>query len=142
MKKLLVASMAVFALAACKKVEGEGGRSSISGKITVDHKLYVNGLFQSTVSYDGAKEDVYIIYGDGTEDVMYDDKIEASYDGSFKFEFLQPGTYTVFAYSEIFNPGPNISNNDDDYYTLEKVGQTITIGKKEDATVGTLNVIK
>ena len=142
MKKLLVASMAVFALVACKKVEGEGGKSSISGKVAVDHKLYVNGLYQSTVSYDGAKEDVYIIYGNESDGTMYNDKIEASYDGSFKFEYLQPGTYTVFAYSEIFHTGPNVSNNDDDYYTFEKVSQTVTIGKKEDVTVGKLTIIK
>lgn len=137
-----MASLALFALSACKKVEGEGGRSSISGKIMVDHKLYVNGIYQTTTSYEGAKEDVYIIYGDGSDGVMYDDKLEASYDGTFKIEFLQPGTYTVFAYSEIFHTGPNSSNNDDDYYTFEKVSKTVTIGKKEEGTVGTLTVLK
>lgn len=140
MKSVLFFSIGLFALTACKKIEGEGGRSSISGNIMVDQKLYLNGIYQSTVSFEGAKEDVYIVYGD--EDVMYDDKIEASYDGSFKFSYLQPGTYTIFSYSKIFHTGASLSSNDDDYYTYEKVSQTVTIGKKEDGTAGTLTIIK
>lgn len=83
---------------------------------------------------------MYIVYGD--DDNIYDDKIECNYDGTFKFEFLQPGTYTIYAYSELFNPGPNATNNDDDYYTNEAVIKTITIGKKEDGDIGTINLIK
>lgn len=140
MKKILFGCAAVLVLAACKKVEGEGGKSSITGKITITEKLYLNGAYSSSVDYDGAKEDVYIVYGD--DDNIYDDKVECNYDGSFKFEFLQPGTYTIYAYSELFNPGPNATNNDDDYYLQEAVIKTIEVGKKEDADIGTINLIK
>lgn len=140
MKLTLFLSAGLLMLSACKKIEGEGGKATISGKISVDQKLYLNGVYQSTVTFDGATEDVYIVYG--TDDNMYDDKIEASYDGTFKFTYLRPGTYTVFAYSKIFHTGASVSNNDDDYYTYEKVSQTVTLGKKDDATVGTLTVIK
>jgi hypothetical protein len=135
----LVAST-VFLFNSCKKYEGEGGKSTINGKIMIDEKLYVNGNYSETVSYVGADEDVFIVYGTG--DVNPDDKIECSYDGSFKFDYLQPGTYTIYAYSEIFNKGANATNNDDDYYTKEVVSQTIELGKKEDLDLGTITLIK
>jgi hypothetical protein len=140
MKKLIFGLVLLSGISACKKVEGNGGRASISGNVVVNEKLRINGVVTDTVTYAGAKEDLYIIYGDG--DAMYDDKIEASYDGSFKFEFLQPGTYTIFGYSKIFHPGNNIPNNDDDYNTLEVVSTTVTIGKKENADIGTITLTK
>ena len=48
--------------------------------------------------YYHADEEVYIIYGD--EDNYYDDSYETSFDGSFRFENLRKGTYTVFIYSD------------------------------------------
>lgn len=139
MKKILFGCAALLVLAACKKVEGEGGRGSITGKIMITEKLYVNSAYSSSISYEGAKEDVYIVYGD--DDNIYDDKVECNYDGSFKFEFLQPGTYTIYAYDEIFYPGPS-SNNDDDYYLKKPVIKTVTIGKKEATDLGTINLTK
>lgn len=124
----------------CSKYEGEGGRASVKGKIVIDEKLYINGSYSETVSFDGATEDVYIVYGDN--DVVYDDKMECSYDGSFEFSYLQPGTYTVFAYNEIFHTGANTTNNDDDYYTREVVSQTFELTKKEAKDLGTITLIK
>jgi hypothetical protein len=140
MKKLVIITLGVFALSACKKIEGQGGRSSVSGKIAIEEKLYVNGTYQETVNLDGAKEDVYIVYGDA--DLIYDDKMECNYDGTFKFDYLEPGTYTIFAYSKIFHTGSNLTNNDDDYYTLEAVKQTIEVGKKESTDIGTITLTK
>lgn len=140
MKKLLFISLAVLSLAACKKVEGSGGRASISGKIVINEKLYLNGVCTDTVTYDGATEDMYIVYGE--EDNVFDDKMQCSYDGTFKFGYLQPGTYTIFGYSKTFHTGPNVPNNDDDYYTYDVVSQTVTIGKKEDSDVGTITLYK
>ncbi|MNK08357.1 hypothetical protein D3C87_262900 [compost metagenome] len=140
MKKLFFGIAFLSTLTACNKIEGEGGRASITGNVIVHETLYINGQEVDTVTYNGAKEDLYIIYGTGSK--MYNDKIEASYDGSFKFEFLQPGTYTIFGYNEILNKGNNIPNNDDDYKTLEVVSKTITIGKKENADIGTIELLK
>ncbi|MEN9999401.1 MAG: hypothetical protein RI922_2391 [Bacteroidota bacterium] len=136
---VLIGSVA-FSLNSCKKYEGEGGKSSITGKIMIDQNLYINGVLSQTVSFDGAKEDVYLVYGD--DDLIYDDKIEANYDGTFTFKYLQPGTYTIFAYNEIFHTGANATNNDDDYYTLEPVSQTFEVKKKEDVDLGTITLIK
>ncbi len=140
MKKLIFGITILSAVSACKKIEGDGGRSSITGNVVVHERLYINGICTDTVTYSGAKEDLYIIYGEGN--TMYNDKLEASYDGSFKFEFLQPGTYTIFGYSKIFHPGNNIPNNDDDYNTLEVVSKKITVGKKENVDIGTLTLIR
>ena len=131
---------ALFSLSSCKKYEGEGGRSQIVGKITVNEKLYVNGLLTQTVSYPGATEDIYIVYG--TQDSIYDDKIECNYDGTFSFKNLFPGTYTVFAYNEVFNTGNNVGNNDDDYYTKVPVKFTIQIGKNEVKDLGEIIVTR
>jgi hypothetical protein len=137
---LVLVITASLSLNSCKKYEGEGGKSSITGKIMIDQKLYVNGALSQTVSFDGAKEDVYLVYG--ADDLIYDDKVEANYDGTFTFKYLQPGTYTVFAYSEVFHTGANATNNDDDYYTLEPVSQTFEVKKKEDFDLGTITLIK
>jgi hypothetical protein len=141
MKKLAFLTLfisALFTLSSCKKYEGEGGRSQIVGKLTVNEKLYVNGVLSQTVSYPGATEDVYIVYG--TQDSIHDDKIECNYDGTFSFNNLFPGTYTVFAYHEVFNTGNNVANNDDDYYTKVPVKFTVQIGKNEVKDLGEIIV--
>jgi hypothetical protein len=128
------------AISSCSKYEGTGGRSSISGKIRIQQRLFINGSFVDSVALDGAKEDVFILYG--SDDTALDDKVECSHDGAFKFDYLQPGTYTIFAYNEIFHTGPDQNNNDDDYYTNEPVSITVELGKKEQRDVGTITLIK
>lgn len=95
MKLIAFLSASLLLFAACKKVEGEGGSSSIKGKIHIKKYNTVGTLISE---YDGAKENVYIIYGTG--DNTYDDKMEASYDGTFEFKYLEKGTYTIFAYQD------------------------------------------
>jgi hypothetical protein len=136
----LILFMGILVFSSCTKMEGEGGGSSISGDVLVWKRLYVQSNISDSVSYPGAQEDMYISYG--STDTFIDDKVECSYDGSFTFRYLQPGTYTVFGYSEIFHKGSNIANNDDDYYTLEVVKQTVELGKKENKDIGTVTLIR
>ena len=103
MKKLLLLTLSLNLLFACKKEAGEGGTSSINGKIVAYELRHfdVPGSNQSVDTLDyyyQADERVYIIYGD--EDNLYDDSYETSFDGSFSFENLRKGKYTVFVYSE------------------------------------------
>ena len=85
----------VLLFSACEKGPGEGGTSTIKGKVIVRE---YNGDFTILRDvYPGAKEDVYIIYGD---DEVYGDKFETSYDGTYEFDYLTEGNYTVFAYSK------------------------------------------
>jgi hypothetical protein len=140
MKKLFFGIVILSAISSCKKIEGDGGRASISGEVEINERIYINGQCIDTVTYSGANENLYIVYGD--EDTMFDDKIDVSYDGTFKFEFLQPGTYTIYGYSKILHLGNNIPNNDDDYHTFEAVKKTITIKKKENANIGKITLMK
>lgn len=137
---LLTTTILILGLNACKKYEGEGGRSKIVGRITINEKLYINGILSQTVSYPGAAEDVYIVYG--SQDSLFDDRIECHYDGSFSFNNLFPGRYTIFAYSEIFNTGNSVTNNDDDYYTKIPVKIEVEIGKNETYNLGEIVVLR
>lgn len=94
-KHILLSISAGLVLLSCNKVPGEGGTSSISGKVYI-YDLNVTGL-DTIDQYYAMDEDVYIIYGD--EDSTYDDKFATSLDGSFRFDNLTEGTYTIYAYS-------------------------------------------
>ncbi|OFZ63324.1 MAG: hypothetical protein A3D92_04625 [Bacteroidetes bacterium RIFCSPHIGHO2_02_FULL_44_7] len=95
---ILVISAVAISFSACEKVEGEGGSSSITGKI---HAMVYDGAGNLLTEYDAEKEDVFIVYGG--ENTMYDDDIKTSYDGSFRFDYLEPGTYQIFVYEKCTN---------------------------------------
>ncbi len=80
---------------ACEKGPGRGGSSTIRGKVTVIE--YNRDFTIARDTFPGAGEDVFIIYGD---DVVYGDKFEAHYDGTYEFRYLRKGTYKVYAYSK------------------------------------------
>lgn len=42
-------------------------------------------------------ERVYLIYGD---DEFYGEELRTHYDGTYRFQYLYKGNYTVYAYSE------------------------------------------
>ncbi len=89
---LIIGLVVVFS--GCDPLPGDGGTSSISGKIFIESYNESGILYQQ---YYGAEERVYIIYGDGT---TFDDETKTSYDGTFQFPFLRQGTYTIFSYSD------------------------------------------
>jgi hypothetical protein len=124
MKLILFLSSGLLLFSACKKIEGEGGSSSIKGKI---HVMNYNGVGTLLGEWDGAKEDVYICYG--TEDNTYDDKMEASWDGTFEFKYLENGTYTIFSYEDCASCPSG----------KKEVIKTVTIDKKKSTVdVGTI----
>jgi hypothetical protein len=97
-KLLLVFLLPAFSLLSCKKEEGEGGTSTIRGKVIVHNFDAGYQEPQPREIYPAADEKVYIIYGaDGT---TYNDDFNTSYDGSYEFKFLQKGTYKIFVYSK------------------------------------------
>jgi len=112
----------------CKKVEGPGGGAVIKG--IIQEQKY-NALGNIIAEYPGANQSVYLIYG--TTDQFYDDDIKTSYDGSFVFNYLQKGTYTLFVYEDDINQpsGKNV------------VKQTFEItDKSEVKDLGTINIEK
>ncbi len=95
MKNIFLLVLIGLVITSCTKEEGEGGSGSIKGFV-YEYKLNILG---DTISrYAAADQDVFIIYGN--EDTFYDDNIKTSYDGSFKFPYLQKGKYTVFVYED------------------------------------------
>lgn len=122
LKQVLLFTVLSFLVAAsgCSKSEGEGGTSTISGKVyAFDYNS--SGVFQG--EFYAPDEDVYIIYGDG--DNYYDDSYETSFDGSYRFQFLRPGTYHVFVYSDC-NSCPS---------GTEALMQTVVISKNNEDIV-------
>jgi hypothetical protein len=89
---ILILALMTFS---CEKGPGRGGSSTIRGKLTV--REYNRDFTILRDTYPGAMEDVYIIYGD---DMVYGDKFEANYDGTYEFNYLREGRYKVFAYSK------------------------------------------
>lgn len=84
-----------FILSSCKKVEGPGGSSTITGVLSAD--LY-NTAGTKIGEYPKANEDVFIIYGEGS--TVYSDKATTSYDGTFKFDYLEKGKYSIYVYED------------------------------------------
>jgi hypothetical protein len=95
--KFIIGSLliSILSLIACEKEPGEGGTSTIRGKVIT--REYNRDFTILRDVYPAAKEDVYIIYGD---DFVYGDRFETNYDGSYEFKYLQEGSYTIFAYSK------------------------------------------
>jgi hypothetical protein len=86
----------LISLFACKKEEGEGGTSTIKGKIIVYD--FDAGFTAIADTYPAVDEDIFIIYGE--DHSSYDDDFKTSYDGSYEFKHLQKGKYKLFAYSK------------------------------------------
>ncbi len=96
MTKITAALLFVFILCwvSCKKTAGPGGQASIHGKVYVKD---FNTAATATISeYYGAGETVYIVYGNNS---VVGNTVKTSTDGSFAFEYLREGKYTVYALS-------------------------------------------
>lgn len=91
----LAVTLVFLLISSCKKEAGEGGDSSIRGKVWV---VNYNATFTSINNeYVGADEYVYIIYGD---DISYGDRVKTNPAGEFEFKYLREGNYTIYIYSK------------------------------------------
>lgn len=108
------------------KCDYDEGTSTITGKIYVlDYNAERTTLL---AQYFGADEDVFIVYGD---DPFYFDNVKTYHDGTFQFNNLVKGTYTVYALS--------------DPYTrqLIPVSKVVTINEDfQKKDVGTIEIVK
>lgn len=95
-KQILALATLPFFMLACQKDPGEGGKSSIGGKVYVVE--YSNNTGQLTGDeYYVAEQRVYIRYGD---EQFHSDDVRTGPDGFFQFDWLRKGDYTIFVYSE------------------------------------------
>ena len=84
-----------IALISCAKEAGDGGNSTIYGKLTA---YDYNAEFTSLKGiYPAADEDVYLIYG---SDRSYSQRVRSNYNGIYEFKYLRPGDYKVYVYSK------------------------------------------
>ena len=119
---LAIISTALFS---CTKGEGQGGRSSIIGKIHMTDKT---GGTQGT--YFAPDYDVYILYGD--KDDIYDDDVKTNYNGTFEFKNLRKGSYRIYAYTvDLLDPAG-----------IVPVFKAIELGRNDQGDVGTIEVEK
>ena len=98
MKKIALFFILVIFLFACKKEAGEGGTSVIEGRV-LNYTIEFNGTSNDTIIFPKPKEDVYIIYSDD-EGEVWDDNFETHWDGTYRFEYLRKGAYTIFIYED------------------------------------------
>lgn len=78
----------------CSKEAGEGGSSSIRGRV-YGYDINPSGVITDSAVVQDAR--VFISYGDNT---TVDDDTWSSYTGEYVFRGLQKGTYTIFTYSQ------------------------------------------
>ncbi len=91
----LVSCILILGLSSCVKEAGEGGSGTIIGKVyAYDYNAEMTTLRSQ---YYAPDEDVYIIYGD---DSIFSDRTRTNHDGTYRFKYLRPGTYTIFVYSK------------------------------------------
>ena len=122
----------MLVLIGCDKSEGEGGNSSISGKVNI---VQYNSTFTlEDYSSEAADYDVFIVYGD---EVGYSDKTETDYQGEYSFNFLREGDYIIYAYSKV-NSTEAINGDAPDE---EALTQEISLGKKEDLRAEDITVL-
>ena len=91
---LLVFLMCIAAVS-CSKDAGEGGNSTIYGKVIAYN---YNAEFTHLKGvYPAPDEDVFIIYG---SDRSFSQRIRTNYNGVYEFKYLRPGDYTIYVYSK------------------------------------------
>ena len=115
----------------CKKEAGEGGTSSISGKVYARDYNATFTVLQG--EYYAPDMYVYIIYGDEKD---YGNKIRTSYDGTYEFKYLRPGNYKVYCFSKDSLLQTNAEIGIMKEVTIKKQYQEVTV---PDITIFTVN---
>ncbi len=94
--KLFTVIILITVISSCKKDEGFGGNSTITGKLKV--QSYNNDFTILKEERYLANTYVYLIFGKNS--ASYGTRVKTNYDGSFEFQYLNKGDYTVYAYSD------------------------------------------
>ena len=133
MTRFLMAILA-FALimSSCNKGPGEGGTGTVQGFVKLVH--HPDDDFTLTPdTMVAAKTDVFIIYGD---EACFGNDVETGADGMYQFEYLLPGDYTVFAYSNLPS-GEKVAVSETVHLTRGAVAQAPTLYIHDGKAYGT-----
>lgn len=93
-KRIILLIVIAIALISCSKEAGEGGTSSIQGKV-FGYDVNTSGIVTDSAYVQDTR--VYITYGDGS---TIDNDTRTSYTGDYIFRGLRKGIYTIFVYSQ------------------------------------------
>lgn len=93
---LFIAFFVLF-FSSCETGPGTGGTATLEGTVFVVHHPGDNYNLD-TDTMPAAKTDVFLVYGN---DKFYNDDVETDNTGYYRFKYLRPGTYTVYAYSTL-----------------------------------------
>ena len=122
-------------LNSCKKQEGTGGTSSISGTVIADVIFDNKNGDTLGTNQKLANTSVYICYG---TDSIPSDNIKTSYNGSFRFDYLQKGSYTLYVLSDNIVPSIPYPSTNFQLYTIVKKRIEIT-DKNKNVDAGTFH---
>ncbi len=135
-KYLVITVCLIVIFASCRKQEGTGGTSSISGNIIADVIFDNKNGDTLGTNQKLANANVYICYG---TDSIPADNIKTNYDGSFRFDYLQKGTYTLYVLSDNIVPSTPYPSTNFQLYTIVKKQIEIT-GKNKNVDAGTFHM--
>ena len=124
----------------CKKEAGEGGNSTITGKIWV--RDYISNFTALNGEHAGSDLEVYIIYGN---DATYGNRIKSGPDGVFEFKYLREGDYKLYVYSKdsTGTVGPPYSPSNPNLNAPKKaIYKNVSITKKKQIVdTGTIEIL-
>ncbi len=92
---IIILYLSIMVFPSCQKEEGFGGNSHIKG--TLIEKVYNDDFSLLLYEQPARDKDVFIIFGN---DETIGDDVTTNYNGQFEFNYLQPGNYQVFYYSD------------------------------------------
>lgn len=111
-------------MSSCNKGPGEGGTGTIQGLVKLVHHADDDFILTPDTMV-AAKTDVFIVYGD---EAYFGDDVETGSDGMYQFEYLLPGSYTIYSYSTLPS-GEKVA-----------VGETVTLTKGATVQVPTIYI--
>jgi len=129
---LLIMAVALsLTFQACKKIAGEGGTSTVTGKVYAKDYNATFTVLQG--EYYVPDKYVFIVYGDAKD---YGNKVRTSYDGTYEFKYLRPGNYKVYCFSKDSLLQTNAEIGIIKEVTISKQYQEVTV---PDITIFTVN---
>ena len=121
----------LMCLVSCNKEPGIGGKAEIRGRLMEQETSDSGNPIGDPYPIIG--ENVYIIYGDGSDGAYPDDNVDSGPNGEFRFPWLRKGSYRIYA----------VSDCEDCDGGSTTVSATVEISdRKEVVEMGDLTVIK